>query len=65
MMFTIMNTIMILDLLNISIHKYRNQAWISPAPSIITVLGCFYIISGSFCWSNLQVFHANSCKITI
>ena len=48
--FMITNAIMIMDLLN---------------QLSITILGCFYIISGRFCWSNLHILHTNSYKITI
>ena len=34
-------------------------------PLTITVLGCFYILAGNFCASNLRVFHTNPYKITI
>ena len=62
-MFTIMNTITIMDLLNISICNTVIPKLNLDFSSIMSYHGFslhFYITSDNFCWSNLHVFHANS-----
>ena len=63
--FTIVNTITIVNLLNISLHATKIKHGFLKCYETITVLNCILYHFRRFLLVSLLIFHTNSCKITI